>query len=35
MSDRPGRGLPDWLTTDMLMIAVAVAIIGLGLWIAP
>lgn len=35
MSEKPIRRMPDWLTTDVLMIAVSVAIIGLGIWIAP
>uniref|UniRef100_A0A973VY50 Uncharacterized protein n=1 Tax=Bradyrhizobium septentrionale TaxID=1404411 RepID=A0A973VY50_9BRAD len=29
------KGLPDWLATDMLVIAVALAIIVTGVWIAP
>lgn len=29
------KGMPDWLATDMLVIAVALAIIVAGVWIAP
>ncbi|QIG91015.1 MULTISPECIES: hypothetical protein [unclassified Bradyrhizobium] len=35
MSDKPSTGMPDWLTTDMLVIAISIAIIALGIWIAP
>lgn len=35
MSAKPSSGMPDWLTTDLLIIAVALAIIMLGIWIAP
>ena len=35
MSEQPSNGMPDWLTTDMLVIAVALAIIVVGMWIAP
>ena len=35
MSEQPSNGMPDWLTTDMLVIAVALVIIVMGVWIAP
>ncbi|WP_229199969.1 hypothetical protein [Bradyrhizobium acaciae] len=35
MSEQPSNGMPDWLTTDMLVIAVALVIIVMGIWIAP
>ncbi|BBC01750.1 MULTISPECIES: hypothetical protein [Bradyrhizobium] len=35
MSEQPSNGMPDWLTTDMLVIAVSLAIIVIGIWIAP
>lgn len=35
MSEQPSNGMPDWLTTDMLVIAVSLAIIVVGIWIAP
>ncbi|MEN3348221.1 MAG: hypothetical protein V7632_1856 [Bradyrhizobium sp.] len=35
MSAKPSRGMPDWLTTDLLVIAVSLAIIMFGVWIAP
>ncbi|MHC2436595.1 hypothetical protein [Bradyrhizobium sp. USDA 4451] len=35
MNEQPSNGMPDWLTTDMLVIAVALAIIVMGIWIAP
>lgn len=33
--NEPSNGMPDWLTTDMLVIAVSLAIILIGIWIAP
>jgi hypothetical protein len=35
MSEQPSNGMPDWLTTDMLVIAASLAIIVIGVWIAP
>lgn len=35
MSEQPSKGMPDWLTTDMVVIAVALVIIVMGIWIAP
>jgi hypothetical protein len=35
MTEEPARLIPDWLATDILIIVLAVAIIGLGIWIAP
>jgi hypothetical protein len=35
MNDKPSTGMPDWLTTDVLVIAISVAIIAFGIWIAP
>ncbi|GKQ50293.1 hypothetical protein BRSPCE3_11480 [Bradyrhizobium sp. Ce-3] len=35
MSEQPSNGMPDWLTTDVLVIAVALVIIVMGIWIAP
>jgi hypothetical protein len=27
--------IPDWLTTDLMIIAVAMVFMGAGIWIAP
>lgn len=35
MSAKPSSGMPDWLTTDLLVIAVVLGILVLGVWIAP
>lgn len=35
MSEQSSNGMPDWLTTDVLVIAVSLAIIVIGVWIAP
>jgi hypothetical protein len=35
MSKQPASGMPEWLTTDVLVIAVSLAIILIGVWIAP
>ncbi|VIO74249.1 hypothetical protein CI1B_55050 [Bradyrhizobium ivorense] len=35
MSAKPSSGIPDWLTTDLIVIAVALAIIAFGVWIDP
>ena len=35
MSAKPSSGMPDWLTTDLLVIAVVLGILGFGVWIAP
>ncbi len=35
MSKQPANGMPGWLTTDVLVIAVSLAIIMIGIWIAP
>ncbi|MBR0937309.1 hypothetical protein JQ586_28525 [Bradyrhizobium jicamae] len=31
----PESRLPDWLTTDLVVIVVMLAILGAGVWIAP
>jgi hypothetical protein len=35
MTEQPEKRIPPWLTTDLLVIAVSLAIIGIGIWIAP
>jgi hypothetical protein len=35
MTQQPAKRIPQWLTIDLLVIAVSLAIIGLGVWIAP
>ena len=35
MSVKPSSGMPSWLTTDLFIIAVSLAIIVFGVWIAP
>lgn len=35
MSKQPASGMPEWLTTDVLVIVVSLAIILIGVWIAP
>jgi hypothetical protein len=35
MTQQPAKRIPQWLTIDLLVIAVSLAIIGLGIWIAP
>ncbi len=36
MTEQPEkRSTPQWLTIDLLVIAVSLAIIGIGVWIAP
>jgi hypothetical protein len=32
---QPAKRLPDWLTTDLLLIVVSAVIMGIGIWIAP
>lgn len=32
---KPSKRMPDWLTTDILIIVVGLAVIGVGFWIAP
>jgi hypothetical protein len=29
------KRIPDWLTTDLIVIIFALAIMGFGIWIAP
>ncbi len=31
----PAKRIPDWLTTDILIIVVGLTVIGVGFWIAP
>jgi len=31
----PAKRIPQWLTIDVLVIVVSLAIIGVGVWIAP
>ena len=31
----PAKRIPDWLTTDVLVIVVGLALIGVTIWIAP
>ena len=35
MIQQPAKGMPQWLTIDALIILVGLAIIGIGIWIAP
>ena len=35
MTEQPEKRIPQWLTTDLLVIAVSLVIIGIGIWIAP
>jgi hypothetical protein len=35
MTQQPAKRLPQWLTIDLLVIAVSLVIIGIGIWIAP
>jgi hypothetical protein len=35
MTQQPAKRVPQWLTIDLLVIAVSLVIIGLGVWIAP
>jgi hypothetical protein len=35
MTQQPAKRIPQWLTIDLVVIAVSLAIIGLGVWIAP
>jgi hypothetical protein len=35
MAEQPAKLIPDWLTTDVLVILVSLAIISIGIWIAP
>jgi len=35
MIQQPGKRIPQWLTIDVLLILVSLAIIGIGVWIAP
>jgi hypothetical protein len=35
MREQPSNGMPDWLTTDMLVISVSLALIMISVWIAP
>jgi hypothetical protein len=35
MTQQPAKRIPQWLTIDLLVIAVSLVIIGLGVWIAP
>jgi hypothetical protein len=35
MIQQPEKRIPQWLTIDMLIILVSLAIIGIGVWIAP
>ena len=32
---QPAKRIPDWLTTDLLVIVVSTVIIGIWIWIAP
>ena len=32
---QPAKRIPDWLTTDLLVIVVGTVIIGIWIWIAP
>jgi hypothetical protein len=32
---QPAKRIPDWLTTDLLLIVVSVVILGIGILIAP
>jgi hypothetical protein len=35
MAEQPAKRIPDWLTVDALVILVSLAIIAIGIWIAP
>jgi hypothetical protein len=35
MTQQPAKRIPHWLTIDSLVIVVGLAIIGIGIWIAP
>ncbi len=35
MIQQPAKSIPQWLTIDVLVILVSLAIIGTGIWIAP
>jgi hypothetical protein len=35
MIQEPAKRIPKWLTIDALVIVVGLAIIGIGIWIAP
>jgi hypothetical protein len=35
MIQQPAKRIPQWLTIDALIILVSLAIIGIGVWIAP
>ena len=35
MTQKPEKRIPTWLTIDVLVIIVSLAIIGIGMWIAP
>jgi hypothetical protein len=32
---KPAKRIPDWLTADILIVVVGLAVIGAGIWIAP
>ena len=32
---QPAKRIPDWLTTDLLVIVVSAVIIGIWIWIGP
>jgi hypothetical protein len=32
---QPAKRIPDWLTTDLLLIVVSAAIISIWVWIGP
>ena len=35
MTQQSAKRIPQWLTIDSLVIVVGLAVIGLGIWIAP
>ena len=35
MIQQPAKRIPQWLAIDVLIILVSLAIIGIGIWIAP
>lgn len=35
MAQQPAKRIPLWLRTDLLVIVVSLAIIGIWIWIAP
>jgi hypothetical protein len=35
MAEQPAKRIPEWLTTDLLVILVSLAIISIWVWIAP